>query len=279
MMAAASYLGVVGVVLVLITITSTVYAVALHFRRTATWFGDLTRFRSWIIGRIRPAVVRWLVQRPKAWQTVRVLAFTARVVCWPLWWLMDSVTVLRGGRPPVLTGTSSTATSPDQDWDRALVDLVANNPSNTPHTDSPAPVGPGVDTASGIRLGPDGNAADPADQVRLDGARWHQQHHLIHQDRDRHAELLERQEQLMARQEAMNERAAQINTHRQHPANSTPAAPYRARRRYRRIRPTRLLAVAVGLLIVVQVGQGVIEGYQAAPTAPDVTTTPQPVNE
>ncbi|MEM9892793.1 MAG: hypothetical protein AAF962_18165 [Actinomycetota bacterium] len=81
--------------------------------------------------------------------------------------VLDSITVLRGGIPASELHRTTTATAPatnrprdntptDGDWDAALVDLIDSQPSEYEY---------------GIKVDPDGKAADPVDQGRLDIAR------------------------------------------------------------------------------------------------------------
>lgn len=79
--------------------------------------------------------------------------------------VLDSITVLRGGVPASELHRTITApatsrprdnTRPDGDWDAALVDLIDAQPAEYEH---------------GIKVDPDGKAADPVDQGRLDIAR------------------------------------------------------------------------------------------------------------
>ncbi|MEM9890949.1 MAG: hypothetical protein AAF962_08815 [Actinomycetota bacterium] len=99
--------------------------------------------------------------------------------------VLDSITVLRGGVPASelhRTTTTAPATSrtrgdtrSDGDWDAALVDLIDSQPPEHEH---------------GIKVDPDGKAADPAEQHRLDVARRNDE--------------LRRLERILDRQERLN---------------------------------------------------------------------------
>lgn len=107
------------------------------------------------------------------------------------WWLIDSTTVLRGGTPPRGTPTPSTTPplSSGGDWDRALVELLDDRPSEVEH---------------GIRLGPDGQALDPADQYALDCRRHANEARAADDRLARIERILDREERLADRNDRRN---------------------------------------------------------------------------
>lgn len=98
--------------------------------------------------------------------------------------VLDSITVLRGGVPASELHRTTVSPAADQsraetptDWDAALVELIDSEPVEYEH---------------GIKVDPDGKAADPAEQHRLDVARRNDE--------------LTRVERILDRQERLNNR-------------------------------------------------------------------------
>ena len=100
------------------------------------------------------ALVQAVVLLVAVWLPVRVLL-----------WGFDTVTVLRGGSPPALLDrpTTNQPGPVTGDWDRALAELVADTNPTEERTGGPTSAG----FEHGIRLGSDGQALDPGEQLGL----------------------------------------------------------------------------------------------------------------